>query len=103
MGYNLLSLIAHFELIVISIKKYLNQQKMSLSRRQSKNQEVEEEKEKQNIKMKTREQKKPSKYIFWGHRLLITGLQINLYLDQHMEIQLFATFFQRMIQERSDI
>jgi hypothetical protein len=25
----------------------------------------------------------------------ITGLQINLYLEQPMEIQLFATFFQR--------
>jgi hypothetical protein len=25
----------------------------------------------------------------------ITGLQINLYLKQLMEIQLFATFFQR--------
>jgi hypothetical protein len=58
MGYN------NFELIVISVKKYLNQQKMSLSRRQSKNQEIEEEKEKQDIKIKTREQKKPSKYIF---------------------------------------
>jgi hypothetical protein len=28
-------------------------------------------------------------------RTLITGLQINLYLEQPMEIQLFATFFQR--------
>jgi hypothetical protein len=27
--------------------------------------------------------------------LHITGLQINLYLEQPMEIQLFATFFQR--------
>jgi hypothetical protein len=27
---------------------------------------------------------------------LITGLQINLYLEQPMEIQLFATFFQRI-------
>jgi hypothetical protein len=25
----------------------------------------------------------------------LTGLQINLYLEQPMEIQLFATFFQR--------
>jgi hypothetical protein len=25
----------------------------------------------------------------------ITGLQINLYLEQPMEMQLFATFFQR--------
>jgi hypothetical protein len=25
----------------------------------------------------------------------VTGLQINLYLEQPMEIQLFATFFQR--------
>jgi hypothetical protein len=25
----------------------------------------------------------------------ITGIQINLYLEQPMEIQLFATFFQR--------
>jgi hypothetical protein len=25
----------------------------------------------------------------------VTGLQINLYLEQLMEIQLFATFFQR--------
>jgi hypothetical protein len=27
--------------------------------------------------------------------LYVTGLQINLYLEQPMEIQLFATFFQR--------
>jgi hypothetical protein len=26
---------------------------------------------------------------------IITGLQINLYLEQPMKIQLFATFFQR--------
>jgi hypothetical protein len=26
---------------------------------------------------------------------VVTGLQINLYLEQPMEIQLFATFFQR--------
>jgi hypothetical protein len=26
--------------------------------------------------------------------LIVTGLQINLYLEQPMEIQLFATFFQ---------
>jgi hypothetical protein len=25
----------------------------------------------------------------------VTGLQINVYLEQPMEIQLFATFFQR--------
>jgi hypothetical protein len=29
------------------------------------------------------------------HAVYITGLQINLYLEQPMEIQLFATFFQR--------
>jgi hypothetical protein len=28
-------------------------------------------------------------------RVIVTGLQINLYLEQPMEIQLFATFFQR--------
>jgi hypothetical protein len=28
-------------------------------------------------------------------RFYLTGLQINLYLEQPMEIQLFATFFQR--------
>jgi hypothetical protein len=27
--------------------------------------------------------------------LILTDLQINLYLEQPMEIQLFATFFQR--------
>jgi hypothetical protein len=30
-----------------------------------------------------------------GVRWMVTGLQINLYLEQPMEIQLFATFFQR--------
>jgi hypothetical protein len=28
-------------------------------------------------------------------KTLTTGLQINLYLEQPMEIQLFTTFFQR--------
>jgi hypothetical protein len=27
--------------------------------------------------------------------IILNGLQINLYLEQPMEIQLFATFFQR--------
>jgi hypothetical protein len=27
--------------------------------------------------------------------IIVTGLQINLYLKQPMKIQLFATFFQR--------
>jgi hypothetical protein len=31
----------------------------------------------------------------YQRELKITGLQINLYLEQPMEIQLFATFFQR--------
>jgi hypothetical protein len=29
------------------------------------------------------------------HNWLLKGLQINLYLEQPVEIQLFATFFQR--------
>jgi hypothetical protein len=33
--------------------------------------------------------------------LILTDLQINLYLEQPMEIQLFATFFQR--RKESDI
>jgi hypothetical protein len=34
----------------------------------------------------------------------VTGLQINLYFEQPMEIQLFATFFQRRkTQETPDI
>jgi hypothetical protein len=33
------------------------------------------------------------KFFRQAHEL--TGLQINLYLEQPMEIQLFATFFQR--------
>jgi hypothetical protein len=33
--------------------------------------------------------------IIWLLSALVTGLQINLYLEQPMEMQLFATFFQR--------
>jgi hypothetical protein len=34
-------------------------------------------------------------YILLGRLIQVTGLQVNLYLEQPMEIQLFVTFFQR--------
>jgi hypothetical protein len=39
---------------------------------------------------------KYKQFFFFPYMVLITGLQINLYLEQPMEIQLFATFFQRI-------
>jgi hypothetical protein len=34
-------------------------------------------------------------YEYFINYTFVTGLQIHLYLEQPMEIQLFATFFQR--------